>query len=957
MAGVTTMYAPSYTDSIKLWNFAGVFNYLSENNGSDTGVSPQTPTDEAATPTNAPISPPTSSLTPTSEAALGDETDYLTGANVSCSVCHKKFANIHRLQRHMISHQESDVLRRFKCDECGKAFKFKHHLKEHKRIHSGEKPFECEHCGKRFSHSGSYSSHMSSKKCQLGRSRTNGVMPRPPPQFPGSNSKRPALNGSYLPILPKDKSPTPSADLGYSSPTRPISRDSLLMSPPSLVSPGSLSSSSMTPVLNQGFPQCLSQGLQGNLHQGLSPYHPLNPLILAAQLHPQYSSFLSLTMTQAALNKAQQEGVAEEKDHSEDAPQEDVDDEDREPGELVIKEETKEEEEEKNYSERERRDEDREEPANNNEKEGMSTLKKMLESVNTTVTKQQFEEKVSSATPGTLLSNSPITDDLSCELCGIAFKSCIDALYHARGQCPRLPEVNAATERYKGRIIEGLAARLLAGNQQHQHLQQSHYPMHPAQSLYTHSRGVHVRDEDNEGDSSHVVDDEETTSDGKKVRVRSHIREEQLVVLRAHYAVNPRPKKEELITIAEKINFPVRVVQVWFQNARARDRREGRSITPTPTSYSQPSYSTSYSTPSHTTPSYTATSYAPASYVAPTSQANSKSISISPYYPSLLAPSLMYPLNGRASPTPGDGADDLDDDQPLDLSTKKSSPSASPKPASVFSDSDADSTSLAISYKSESRTPTPNSLNNNIADSKESSGLSVAGYPSLISEQHSKLAQILQGAKLGLPALYPDHLENSDKRPREDDDCDDEARKRRRDEEGGVFQCDQCDKSFNKQSSLARHKYEHSGKRPFKCDLCPKAFKHKHHLTEHSRLHTGEKPFQCDKCLKRFSHSGSYSQHRNHRYSYCKPYRPDGAAPHSESSTPVPSPSDSGAGAVAASEGVSVIVTASADSLPAVRVATPLSSPADEASMGSPPASPPDALETPAPSVKEEVVA
>lgn len=62
-----------------------------------------------------------------------------------------------------------------------------------------------------------------------------------------------------------------------------------------------------------------------------------------------------------------------------------------------------------------------------------------------------------------------------------------------------------------------------------------------------------------------------------------------------------------------------------------------------------------------------------------------------------------------------------------------------------------------------------------------------------------------------------------------------------------------------------------SGARPYKCLQCPKAFKHKHHLTEHSRLHTGEKPYQCTKCLKRFSHSGSYSQHMNHRFSYCKP--------------------------------------------------------------------------------------
>lgn len=96
------------------------------------------------------------------------------------------------------------------------------------------------------------------------------------------------------------------------------------------------------------------------------------------------------------------------------------------------------------------------------------------------------------------------------------------------------------------------------------------------------------------------------------------------------------------------------------------------------------------------------------------------------------------------------------------------------------------------------------------------------------------------------------------------------------DAEEGMYACDQCAKVFSKQSSLARHKYEHSGARPFTCEICGKAFKHKHHLTEHRRLHSGEKPFECKKCGKRFSHSGSYSQHMNHRYKYCKPLREDG---------------------------------------------------------------------------------
>lgn len=40
-----------------------------------------------------------------------------------CSLCHKQFANVYRLERHRLSHLEGDELRRFRCNSCNKAFK------------------------------------------------------------------------------------------------------------------------------------------------------------------------------------------------------------------------------------------------------------------------------------------------------------------------------------------------------------------------------------------------------------------------------------------------------------------------------------------------------------------------------------------------------------------------------------------------------------------------------------------------------------------------------------------------------------------------------------------------------------------------------------------------------------------------------------------------------------------
>lgn len=54
---------------------------------------------------------------------------------------------------------QNQLARQFKCDICGKQFKYKHHVKEHRRLHTGEKPYTCGQCGRMFSHSGGFSHH------------------------------------------------------------------------------------------------------------------------------------------------------------------------------------------------------------------------------------------------------------------------------------------------------------------------------------------------------------------------------------------------------------------------------------------------------------------------------------------------------------------------------------------------------------------------------------------------------------------------------------------------------------------------------------------------------------------------------------------------------------------------------------------------------------------------------
>ena len=309
------------------------------------------------------------------------------------------------------------------------------------------------------------------------------------------------------------------------------------------------------------------------------------------------------------------------------------------------------------------------------------------------------------------------------------------------------------------------------------------------------------------------------SGDERKVRVRTLISDEQLTILKSYYAKNPRPKREELERISEQIGHPFKVVKVWFQNSRARDRREGKPVT-------------NMSGPGGLPASF---------FMNGQSEAvlgnNLMAATASGLFPRL--PLLGPLINGQNAGQPSEekspsrssevkspystASDEpvltskpaSNTDQPLDLSNKGSSPSVSP--LSVTKDGLEDTVeALNLSH---GVNPAGDFLEhfrraaavlgstgpqtvNGAATACSTAASSVASVASSVSALAAVAAN--QGGNLGPLDIYrfQEELETSGSAGSGGATTDEE----------GKFTCDKCDKTFTKQSSLSRHKYEHSGR-------------------------------------------------------------------------------------------------------------------------------------------------